>query len=720
MQLESKGNVMGNILLILIILISTFRLTSESAIIPTMGAILAIFATILYTKRILAISHEVRTPLSDTLITLSGINVALFLFYPLTQLSFLLNFSYGNSLVLLAVGAVFKLLLLDQAIIELWHQITNAIHYLIDWSSSKFINFIRLLLTVLSLILFTYQTEIDLLVNNHYSFSLSLVLISLVIFLSSFNSWGGKYRGIRFAVFMATLFLIGRIGLLPLIQDKVSLLILILSIMVWSISLPYLRKISTDTARRVWYTIKSVYFLILEHKKTIFHILAFISSIIALEFVSVTPIIGLIPLNVLSFTILLFLGIYPIILNLLKSISVALKDLFKDIIYLLKQFVGWIGENYILFSRILTMFASLILLISHGFSPQIYKIIIALTLIIYSIFPLISSLVNWIWKTLSTFFSNTIQILSFYGNWVINNKFLFSRYLSIVYALIALIINIFSPSEYYPPVIFILLLYSISPPVYNFIQISYRFIIENPKASLQGLSFLLGIVAIFIIPTDKIFGIQVNFAVSGFFFIMSVSPWISRLISSIYHISKNILQYLYGKFNSIDKILPVFAVILIILPKNSDIKLYPSIAIYVLATILLALSWNQLLMRIIDSLVFGVVSIAYSILNLLFSFFRFLYHLGFFGWLKRRLTNLFSSIYRNLILLALWGVAIVFVLLGVGVIFPGIFSLSQLIFSAIIDEKLISFIIGVFLIAIGILTFKEVFARRSKLRKLMR
>lgn len=504
---EKKADDRLNIILLLItISVSIFWMLERFTLLAAIGSLLAIIAITIYTRRILQLSPDVRTPIADSIFALSGVNVAAFLLAPATKLTFLSSFHPAYSIVLLIVGVIMKVLLLDRVIHELFIQLSNGFFYIIDWSSNSARNIIRLILLILAIVTYFMSDTIASTLGGDYGNSIAVLLISFVILLSSVYPWQGKYLFARIWIvfFDFLLFFINYNKISGLYKFAISFLVL--SIFIWTISLPTLYK------------------------------------------------------------------------------------------FLIK------------FSKLL--------------------------------------------------------------------KYFLTKY---------------------------------------------------PLRSLQVLSFILAFVAYFTLPKENVLGVPINLLGALLLLLFSIHNIIINFARWLFPIIRSILSFIYGKVNSVDKILPIFAFVSIILPSVLTFEnKWINIGFYCTGAILFAFSWNQFIMQIIDSLVLVIYSIIYSILRalwfiirfidpfrLLKALYRMLYNL--FHWIVRSIIKLLKLIWRNIIILALYLLSAFFALLGVGLIIP-IFPPSKILFSSITDNFMVSVIVGIFLVIIAVLSFKEVTDRRERFR----
>ncbi len=494
---EHKDRI-SSLLLILTMTITVLWILKVSEYLAIAGSVLALVSIVIYSKRVLALSPEVRDPFAETLFAMAGINLALFMIAPTVNISVLKQFIPVYSLLFLITGALSKLFLFNRFFVDLLHRIKYAFFYIIDWSRNSIINVVRALLSIISLIMYGSAIEN----SNAYA----ILIMSVVVVLSSMNSWNGRYVTTRLQIFILMLY-----PILPYILNtmtgfaKIASLIFMISVFVWLLSIPS----------------------IVNKSKSVYHVLA--------------------------------------------------------------------------------------------------------------------------------------DLISTY-----------------------------------------------------------------PLRSLQFVSFISAFIALFSVASDEVLGIPLNIALFLILIAFSIHHIIINIIKFFYPVIKSILMGLYSMVNSIEKILPVFATILIFIPFNFTFNQYVDIGIIVFASILYAFSWNQLIMKFVDSLVFGVGSFVYSFLkllkmilqffglrNIIRNMFNFVKNLLL--WIYNLTVSILKTIWENIVLLLLWLLALFFVLLGLGLIIP-IFPLATIIFANIMGNFTIQLIVGGFLIIIGVLSFKEVTSRRNQFR----
>ena len=72
-------------------------------------------------------------------------------------------------------------------------------------------------------------------------------------------------------------------------------------------------------------------------------------------------------------------------------------------------------------------------------------------------------------------------------------------------------------------------------------------------------------------------------------------------------------------------------------------------------------------------------------------------------------------IYHHTIIIIFWAIGLFFLVIGIGLILPIPFSFTRYIFGNVVEDDLISFIMGTALFSTAILSIQQTYARREKL-----
>ncbi len=664
MERSPKSDLFGGIILITAIILSVSWIFNDTyTLILAIIALFIGFSTILYVKRVMAIELEFRNPLADSLIVLSGITSTLNLLSGWVDtfnsiISGIFNsFNFWISISMFVAGILIKVLLLDRVLMETLRKIRDSIKYIINWTRGGVNNFIRLVLMIIGISSYLFQEQFDTLSEFLTAKVIMFSSFSLVLLLSSNRRWRTDieyfiFRSITGVVALVFLGLEGR----SLAYSNIELIlntIFLVSVIVWSISLPTLYSYSRAT-------------------------------------------ITYIP-------------------KLVKSIFESLKRLFKSII-------TWISVNILLTIKIFAFVLGIVLFAV----PSIYEVpvidisanlIIGILLLIFTFSSQISSLLKFLSKGIKKLYENIKIVISDILTWInLNKKLATQLSLGIASFLSYFLIE---PSKIDPInldlnvlIALILLFSAILPTVIDFLRWLYPYLvtlfniireyITNPSKLFFTLAVLTTIIPEFIPDLPKYIYLKVGlYIVAGILYAISwqnLMIFIDRLHLIIYKflsiftkLFRFITQFMsWRAYMSISSWIVLFIAIFLRSWVNTSNTVYFQLSLFLLAFILWISPYPHRWKK-------------------LRNFVRNLFHR-----LYKLLRYLFEVLIENIILLVLWILAGIFMITGIGLFLPEPFEITKYIFSGVIDNLMVSIIIGIFLVGLSVLTIRESYRNREK------
>lgn len=660
MEKSAKSDIFGGIVLIVTILFSVFWIFNDtySLILPIIALFIG-FSTILYVKRVLAIELEFRNPLADSLIVLAGISSTLNLLsgwigtFNSMISGIFSSFNFWISISMFVAGILIKIFLLDRVLMESLRQMGVSIKYLVNWSRGGFNNFIRLMMMIIGLLSYLFRNEIDSILHILDAKTIMLASFSIVLILSSNREWKSsiEYFGIRlFTIIVAIVYLIEGLQFDSVNFELIFNFVFWFSAIVWAVSFPTLYSYS-------------------------------------------------------------------------RSIITYVPRLFNSLQNLIRNTIKWISTNKLLFSKIILFVVSIVVFVT----PTFYEI------------PVIDISANLIIGTLLLIFIFSDQII-----WALK-------------LLIEGIQKLFGDIKH------------IVHDIIGWINLNQKLAVQLMLGIASLLSYLL--------ITDSVIDVinlKLNVLIALILLFLAILPTIIDFLRLIYphivHLFKLIRRYLTNP----SKMFFTLAVASTIIPEFiPNLPQYVSVRVglYVVAGILYAISWQNLMIFVdrLHMIIYKFLSIFTKIFRFITQFLSWRAYVSFSAWivmfiaiflrswvvvnsytvyiqlalalvafllwiapyphrrvnLRNFILKLFGRVFKlirylleilieNIILVALWIIAGVFMITGIGLFLPEPFEITKVIFGGILDNLMVSIILGIFLIGLSILTIRESYRNRKK------
>ncbi|MCY3412560.1 MAG: hypothetical protein INQ03_13055 [Candidatus Heimdallarchaeota archaeon] len=384
MEQNNTLDEMVNFVMLVTILAAITWIFLPYDLISLSGSVLAIISIIFYSRRILLLADDIRTPFADSLFVLAGINVSLYMLHPLVSFSILTAFRPINSLILLVLGVISKSILLDEVLMEALKQLKDSVLFLLDWAGNSIINFVRIILTVLAIGCMILSNLIDSQLGANWGFSLFYLLLATVILMSSLHHWDGRFIALRIVIQPIIIIVAVIMHIFYSPPLSISFEIFTIAIILWGISIPSFIKYQK-------YILEKITYYFTYRTMLSFQVLSGLLSIVSLIFLPTTLVTN-IPINLLGFALFFLFAIHSLII-----------DFFIWLIPLIKNFiintVEVIRDNLFFFSQVSAIILALVSYFFYLAESQIIYLIIAVLLVIYAFHRLIKQLLIWFYHT---------------------------------------------------------------------------------------------------------------------------------------------------------------------------------------------------------------------------------------------------------------------------------------------------------------------------------
>ncbi len=173
-------------------------------LVPT---VLVLLIIMLYIYRVRQLPLENRNPLGDTIISLSGLSIALYMssFYLINK-SYYIGYVFAQfkpiySVSLLIAGIFLRIFIIDIYLQYLWSSIINIFNGVLLWIKSSKVNLFRLILLSfgVTLIIISEVYDID------YLIAAGFLLLTITSLITAYINWDDKSISKKFAYFLITL-----------------------------------------------------------------------------------------------------------------------------------------------------------------------------------------------------------------------------------------------------------------------------------------------------------------------------------------------------------------------------------------------------------------------------------------------------------------------------------------------------------------------------------
>jgi hypothetical protein len=400
-----------------------------------------------------------------------------------------------------------------------------------------------------------------------------------------------------------------------------------------------------------------------------------------------------------------------------------MNSLFNSLRNLVRDTINWISTNKLLFSKIIAFVVSIVIFII----PSIYLVpVIDLSInLILGIILLIfvfSDQIKWVIRSLKLgiqkLYEDIKHIIVDVITWINRNQKLSLQitlglaallsYLLITDSIIDLInlrLNVL--------IALILLFSAILPTIIDVLKFIYPYIVRlskllwqyitNPSTLFFSLAVITTIIPEFIPDSIEYTYVRVGlYIVSGIFYAIS---WI------------NLMIFIDRLHMIVYKFLSIFTKLFRFFNQFLSWRAYVSLSAWIVLFIAIFLrSWVlvnsytiyiQLTLTLVAFLLW-IAPYPHRRVNLK----KFILRL--FGRLFKFIKYVLEILIENIILVVLWIIAGVFMIIGIGLFLPEPFEITKLIFSGVIDNLMVSVILGIFLIGLAVLTIRESYRNREK------
>ena len=675
---KTKKDLIGIVLFVLISLITFIWIfVDENKFLRILLSIISISVVAIYYQRVRNLPLEIRSPLGDSFIVLSGINVSAYLLSEIiienqpTIGNFMSEFTPSVGLGLLFTGVLSKTLLLDAVIKEISNNISNGLKVFYRWITAEKLNLIRIFVLILSSIILISRDEVDRIVGREFAGFISLLLYSLVVLLGSLKSRPDR-KNFRFRLFVSIIGLwivIWPFGFLRDIHEQGSRTLGI-ALLLWVISIP---TILNGTKRVISYCLNLIKALLTSIKRIILTVATRFKEKPVLYLRILLTSLGLI---ILGYEILLGeRNQLVIIAGIILILPLIIPPIFNWIIIFAEfmyQVLGntfnWVERNKFLSFRIISLVIGIgFFIIAGTTSNKTIGIIGGFTFTIAAILPTILvwfyKFSKWLFHTLSYYLSTIwmflvgaskriYEVILVSIAWTTENKtlslrilsffigfglFLFGRSIELGNSSLGMIggflftfisisptlfrwlyslsARIFESISYYSRVLWEYLVKSLNW-LNQFFHNRYQWIKNNQLSSARLTSSFLSFLSFFAISEPY------NFLVAGLFLFLALLPILVNISKSVglvlfktSIVIKVYFQHNLTRLSGWTGIVSFFGSIFY--PGNELVKF----GLTILSAVLLSFAWDQLMMRFIDFLVYLLLGIISKFLNLL----RYLY-----------------------------------------------------------------------------------------------
>ncbi|MHA2250128.1 MAG: hypothetical protein ACXAD7_07190, partial [Candidatus Kariarchaeaceae archaeon] len=692
------------------------------------AAILALLTVGLYYVRVVKLPLEVRAPLGDSLIVLAGIDIFIYFFNKFIEISefdrFTKQFTPGIGFILLFAGVTTKLFLLDEALKEIVEKSAFSMRALGNWIREDLRNFIRTVLLILGITALVFQEDLDHSFDGKYAGLLSL---------TSFSWPERKWRRIRFIFAVLGLWIIYLSVENVYNVSKLGSMLLGITLIAWSISLPSLVRIVKMTSLSLYnlilnvlMTVKKVFISIFDtlRNNPVFYIrvglaisgvFLLIYELFSREKNPILIVSGFILLLPLALPAIIRFGrrsfgfLHGLVLRFFEFISKMIKDIVK-----------WIKHNKLLSLRVLSFIVGFLMVV---YAPRdkvdLATTSIKLNLLSGFIFILLSFLPTlliwakaasiWLYQGAIRFYLFLTSLykvlkhrLSSLIKWISENQILSLRLSS---ALIGSLFYFTAPSENDINLIgtafffFLAALPSLitaikyfAPPIYNMLKVLKRYFSND-----QTMRLVILILATLFLS----FGFD--------FMIMKIIDHIVYLILLILTALVDFIKFIYSKItvNSLISTFAwlVFSLSLVFNILFSEIGYSRSISfmLFIASIVIWHLAYDyrrKRFYRFVHWATFGIIKMIDSLIKT--------------TW--KLVVLSFRRIIRNILIIIAWLIAFILFYLSLGLLLPGYENFVSELFPGITKDRLVSGIVGITLALIGILSIQQSIVRRELLQ----
>ncbi len=399
-----------------------------------------------------------------------------------------------------------------------------------------------------------------------------------------------------------------------------------------------------------------------------------------------------------------------------------IKSVFESLQGYIKMVINWLSVNLLLFTKIIAFVLSMV-----SFAiPSIYDI------------PIIDFSANLVLGIVLLLFSFSSQI-----SWLLKS-------------LIELIKELYGDTK--------LILHKIT----NWIKL-------NQKLSLQlslGVASLLSYLLITPLEIEPI-NMDLNVFIALALLFSAILSTLIDILKILYPYVVTLFKILREYFSNPSKLFFTLAVFSTILPEfipDLPEYIYVRVALYVVAGILYAISWRNLMIFIdrLHLIIYKFLNIFTKLFRLITQFMTWRAYISLSAWivlfiaiflrswvntpntfyyqlslvllafvlwispyphrwknLRNFVIRIFQRLYRftrylfellieNIILVGLWIIAGIFMITGIGLFLLEPFEITKYIFSGVIGNFMVSIILGIFLVGLSVLTIRESYRNRKK------